>query len=101
MGTSGFAETVNGTSQSKYQYPSFWASLYQTDAAVNSRYTLLCGTEQPRPYHGTATLTQNGTVLIAGADRNDFIPDAGVPWFNGTGNVVSFGVSLTTAAVVL
>jgi hypothetical protein len=80
MGYGGFP--VDG--QSVSQYPAFWATLYQPDGELNERVTTLCGTEQPRLYHASATLTTNGTVLIGGADRNRVIPDAGVPWFNGT-----------------
>jgi hypothetical protein len=81
MGYGGFP--VDGAAVS--QFPAFWATLYQADAeAAGGRVTTLCGTEQPRLYHASATLTTNGTVLIAGADRNRGIPDAGVPWFNGT-----------------
>jgi hypothetical protein len=68
------------------------AALYQPDLPANARYTLMCGTQQPRGYHGTATLTQEGKILVAGHDRPRwFYGMPNVPWFkDGTGgNYVS------------
>jgi hypothetical protein len=81
--------------QAQNNFPAFWATLYQTskpNSITTSRYTQLCGTTIPRLYHASASLTQQGTIIVAGADRNDYLltmPSGDLPWFNGTGNVVS------------
>ncbi len=49
-------------------YPAFWPLLYQPDLPVNERYTVLSATGIVRMYHGTAGLTLNGTIFVAGCD---------------------------------
>ncbi len=83
-GVAGYPE--NNTAQNNY--PAFWATLYQTtNPATSDRYTLLCGTTIPRLYHASASLTRDGTIIVAGADRNRNLltmPSGDLPWFNGT-----------------
>jgi hypothetical protein len=50
---------------------------------------MLCGTTRPRMYHANAGLTSEGKVLVVGADRDENIVDAKVPWFHGNQGAVS------------
>jgi hypothetical protein len=79
---------VKDGTMSLCQVPAFWASLYQPDRDQDERMTLLCGSKQPRMYHASASLTTEGKILVAGADRNRMLRASGVPWFNGTGATI-------------
>ena len=59
--------------QSNADNPAFTPVIYDPTAAAGSRFTSagIPASAIARLYHSTATLTPNGSVLVAGSNPND------------------------------
>ncbi|PNW76383.1 hypothetical protein CHLRE_11g467539v5 [Chlamydomonas reinhardtii] len=55
----------------KANEPALWPVLYDPDAPLGSRMTVLARSNIPRMYHSTVSITTDGSLLVAGCDRCD------------------------------
>ncbi|TFK36000.1 glyoxal oxidase N-terminus-domain-containing protein [Crucibulum laeve] len=72
-GVAGYGNVQNRIGQSNADNPAFTPVIYDPSAAAGSRFSSAGLPASPiaRLYHSTATLTPNGTVMVAGSNPND------------------------------
>ncbi|KAJ6468001.1 glyoxal oxidase N-terminus-domain-containing protein [Mycena vitilis] len=72
-GVAGYGNVGNQVGQSNADNPAFTPVIYDPAAPAGSRFSTagLVASTIPRMYHSTATLTPNGTVMLAGSNPND------------------------------
>ncbi|KDR84528.1 hypothetical protein GALMADRAFT_220246 [Galerina marginata CBS 339.88] len=72
-GVAGYGNVQNRVGQSNADNPAFTPVIYDPSAAVGSRFSSvgIPASTIPRMYHSTASLTPNGTVILAGSNPND------------------------------
>ncbi|KAJ7445246.1 glyoxal oxidase N-terminus-domain-containing protein [Mycena latifolia] len=72
-GVAGYGNVGNQVGQSNADNPAFTPVIYDPAARAGSRFSSagLVASTIPRMYHSTASLTPNGTVMLAGSNPND------------------------------
>ncbi|KAJ7648223.1 glyoxal oxidase N-terminus-domain-containing protein [Mycena polygramma] len=72
-GVAGYGNVGNQVGESNADNPAFTPVIYDPAAPAGSRFSTagLVASTIPRMYHSTATLTPNGTVMLAGSNPND------------------------------
>jgi len=80
-GVAGYGNVGNQIGQSNADNPAFTPVIYNPAAAVGSRFSSagLVASTIPRLYHSTATLTPNGTVMLAGSNPNNDVTTVKYP----------------------
>ncbi|KAJ7257666.1 glyoxal oxidase N-terminus-domain-containing protein [Mycena rebaudengoi] len=72
-GVAGYGNVGDKVGQSNADNPAFTPVIYDPAAPAGSRFSSvgLVASPIPRLYHATASLTPNGTVMLAGSNPND------------------------------
>ncbi|KAJ7230312.1 glyoxal oxidase N-terminus-domain-containing protein [Mycena pura] len=80
-GVAGYGNVGNQIGQSNADNPAFTPVVYDPAAPAGSRFSSagLVASTIPRLYHSTATLTPNGTVMLAGSNPNDDVTTVKYP----------------------
>ncbi|KAJ7247284.1 glyoxal oxidase N-terminus-domain-containing protein [Mycena rebaudengoi] len=77
-GVAGYGNVGNQVGHSNADNPAFTPVIYDPLAPAGSRFSSagLVASPIPRMYHSTASLTPNGTVMLAGSNPNDDVSTA-------------------------
>ncbi|KAJ7036655.1 glyoxal oxidase N-terminus-domain-containing protein [Mycena alexandri] len=80
-GVAGYGNVGNQVGQSNADNPAFTPVIYDPAAPAGSRFSTsgLVASTIPRLYHSTATLTPNGTVMLAGSNPNNDVTTVKYP----------------------
>ncbi|KAJ7607955.1 glyoxal oxidase N-terminus-domain-containing protein [Roridomyces roridus] len=80
-GVAGYGNVGNQIGQSNADNPAFLPVIYDPAAPAGSRFSTagLVASTIPRLYHSTATLTPNGTVMLAGSNPNNDVTTVKYP----------------------
>ncbi|KAJ7498245.1 glyoxal oxidase N-terminus-domain-containing protein [Mycena galericulata] len=80
-GVAGYGNVGNQIGQSNADNPAFTPVIYDPAAPAGSRFSSagLVASTIPRLYHSTATLTPNGTVMLAGSNPNNDVTTVKYP----------------------
>ncbi|KAJ7708660.1 glyoxal oxidase N-terminus-domain-containing protein [Mycena rosella] len=80
-GVAGYGNVGNQVGQSNADNPAFTPVIYDPNASAGSRFSSagLVASTIPRLYHSTATLTPNGTVMLAGSNPNNDVTTVKYP----------------------
>ncbi|KAF8210896.1 glyoxal oxidase N-terminus-domain-containing protein [Mycena galopus ATCC 62051] len=80
-GVAGYGNVGNQIGQSNADNPAFTPVIYDPAAPVGSRFSTagLVASTIPRLYHSTASLTPNGTVMLAGSNPNNDVTTVKYP----------------------
>ncbi|KAJ6621537.1 glyoxal oxidase N-terminus-domain-containing protein [Mycena sp. CBHHK59/15] len=80
-GVAGYGNVGNQIGQSNADNPAFTPVIYDPAAPVGGRFSSagLVASTIPRLYHSTATLTPNGTVMLAGSNPNNDVTTVKYP----------------------
>ncbi|KAJ6542850.1 glyoxal oxidase N-terminus-domain-containing protein [Mycena capillaripes] len=77
-GVAGFGDVADAVGASNADNPAFTPVIYDPAAPVGRRFSSagLVASTIPRMYHSTATLTPNGTIMLAGSNPNLDVTEA-------------------------
>uniref|UniRef100_A0A0W0F0Z7 Copper radical oxidase n=1 Tax=Moniliophthora roreri TaxID=221103 RepID=A0A0W0F0Z7_MONRR len=80
-GVAGYGNVGNQIGQSNADHPAFTPVIYDPAAPAGSRFSSsgIPASTIPRMYHSTATLTPNGTVMLAGSNPNNDVTTRNYP----------------------
>ncbi|KAJ7825707.1 glyoxal oxidase N-terminus-domain-containing protein [Mycena leptocephala] len=80
-GVAGYGNVANRVGQSNADNPAFTPVIYDPAAPAGSRFSTagLVASTIPRLYHSTASLTPNGTVMLAGSNPNSDVTTVKYP----------------------
>ncbi|KAJ7310945.1 glyoxal oxidase N-terminus-domain-containing protein [Mycena albidolilacea] len=80
-GVAGYGNVGNQVGQSNADNPAFTPVIYDPAAPAGSRFSTagLVASTIPRLYHATASLTPNGTVMLAGSNPNNDVTTVKYP----------------------
>ncbi|KAJ7125749.1 glyoxal oxidase N-terminus-domain-containing protein [Mycena crocata] len=80
-GVAGYGNVGNQVGQSNADNPAFTPVIYDPAAPAGSRFSSagLVASTIPRLYHATASLTPNGTVMLAGSNPNNDVTTVKYP----------------------
>ncbi|KAJ7840224.1 glyoxal oxidase N-terminus-domain-containing protein [Mycena leptocephala] len=80
-GVAGYGNVGNQVGQSNADNPAFTPVIYDPAAPAGSRFSTagLVASTIPRLYHSTASLTPNGTVMLAGSNPNNDVTTVKYP----------------------
>ncbi|KAK7031846.1 copper radical oxidase [Favolaschia claudopus] len=80
-GVAGYGNVGNQIGQSNADNPAFTPVIYDPAAPAGSRFSTagLVASTIPRLYHSTASLTPNGTVMLAGSNPNNDVTTVKYP----------------------
>ncbi|KAJ7483518.1 glyoxal oxidase N-terminus-domain-containing protein [Mycena latifolia] len=80
-GVAGYGNVGNQVGQSNADNPAFTPVIYDPAAPAGSRFSSagLVASTIPRLYHSTASLTPNGTVMLAGSNPNNDVTTVKYP----------------------
>lgn len=80
-GVAGYGNVANRVGQSNADNPAFTPVVYDPSAPVNSRFSSagIPATNIARIYHSTASLTPNGTIMLAGSNPNNDVTTTKYP----------------------
>ncbi|KAJ7065518.1 glyoxal oxidase N-terminus-domain-containing protein [Mycena amicta] len=80
-GVAGYGNVGNQVGQSNADNPAFTPLIYDPAAPAGSRFSSagLVASTIPRLYHSTASLTPNGTIMLAGSNPNNDVTTVKYP----------------------
>ncbi|KAK0192267.1 glyoxal oxidase N-terminus-domain-containing protein [Armillaria mellea] len=80
-GVAGYGNVANRVGQSNADNPAFTPVIYDPSAPASSRFSSagIPATDIARIYHSTASLTPNGTIMLAGSNPNNDVTTTKYP----------------------